>query len=241
MFRKEKLQPITNKVVTEIEDIIGIKFSNHKLLKEALTHRSYANETRADIKYNEKLEFLGDSVVNFILTEYLYKNFPDLNEGQLAKLRASLVSSEALSFVATEINLGKYLQLGMGENSTGGRSKKSILENSFEALIGAIYLDAGIKKTKEFVIRIFYSLFEKIENDNSEREAKTILQEIIQKKYKILPEYKVLSEEINGNEHLFTVAVFIKEKKYGLGVGSSKKEAQRIAAAKTLEIMNKDK
>ncbi len=238
MQKKRKLQPITDKTVAEVESIIGIKFANHKILKEALTHRSYANETRWDIKYNEKLEFLGDSIINFILTEYLYKKFPELNEGQLAKIRASLVSSDALSFMATEINLGKYLQLGAGEHTTGGRSKKSILENSFEALVGAIYLDAGIKKTRNFIIEKFSTLFEKIENDNYERDEKTILQEIIQKRYKLLPEYRLLNEEINGNEHLFTVAVLIRGKKYGVGRGSSKKEAQRMAASKTIEIID---
>lgn len=238
MYRNQKLQHITDETVAEVESIIGIKFSNHKLLKEALTHRSYANEVRGHIKYNEKLEFLGDSVVSFVLTEYLYKNFPDLNEGQLAKIRASLVSSDALSFVATKINLGQYLQLGTGENTTGGRNKKSILENSFEALVGAIYLDAGIKKTKEFIINIFDCLFKKIKDNAHEREEKTVLQEIIQKKYKILPEYKVLDEKISGNNHMFKVAVFIKGKKYGIGTGSSKKEAQRMAAAETLKIID---
>ncbi len=238
MSKRQKLQPITDETVAEVENIIGIKFANHKLLKEALTHRSYANEVRGNIKYNEKLEFLGDSVINFILTEYLYKNFPDLNEGQLAKIRASLVSSDALSFIATKINLGQYLQLGTGENSTGGRGKKSILENSFEALVGAIYLDSGIKKTKEFIIDIFSCLFEKIKDNAHEREEKTVLQEIIQKKYKILPEYRVLKEEVHGNEHMFTIVVFIKGKKYGLGKGSSKKEAQRMAAAETIKLMN---
>ena len=235
---KKELFILSDSILSQFEESINFKFTNHKLLKEALTHRSYANEIKKNIKYNERLEFLGDSILNFIITDYLYKSFPDINEGTLAKMRCSLVSSDALAGIADNLKLGKYLQLGSGENDTGGRTKKSLLENTLEALIGAMYLDSGITKTKIFLIAVFSEMLEKVENDTYYKDSKTIFQEIIQKSYKILPEYKILNEKINYNKHLFTVAVFVGENKYAEGEGSSKKEAERMAASNALEIID---
>ncbi len=241
MSKKKYLFAITDEMLVSFEKSIDFKFTNHKTLKEALTHRSYANEIGKNIKYNERLEFLGDSVLNFSITDYLYKEFDNIAEGELAKMRCYLVSSDTLAEVAMSIDLGKYIQLGYGEEETGGREKKTILENSLEALIGAMYIDAGIVKTKAFVIKIFNTQFKKLENNSYYNDSKTMLQEIIQNSYKILPEYKLIKEERNKNKYCFTIGVFVGEKKYAEGIGSSKKEAERSAAIAALEFIKNNK
>jgi len=209
-----------------------LKLNYHKLelYNTALCHKSYLNENRVSNENNEKMEFLGDSVLGFIITEYLYKTYPQKTEGELAKIKSYIVSEKSLSSIARNISLPDYILVGKGEELSGGRNKETILGDLFEAFIGAYYLDNGIIKVKEFILRLFIEEIDKTATDKHELDYKTLLQELIQKKHKECPVYRIINE--NGPEHekTFTVNVTIASESIGTGVGKSKKEAERNAA-----------
>lgn len=214
---------------SELEEAIGLKFKDYSLLKLALTHSSYANERKINkIACNERLEFLGDAILELISSDYLYKKYPDMQEGNLSKLRASLVCEEALSLSASKIKLGDYIYLGKGEDSTGGRLRASITSDAFEAVIGAIYLDSGYEKAKEFVLK--YVLYDTDSFVNM-ADSKSVLQEKIQSSKKNCQIVYTVVEE-SGPEHnkSFTVSVSIDGKEFGRGSGRSKKAAEKEAA-----------
>lgn len=225
----------TGKNMEQFEQIIGYTFKNKELLKTALTHSSFANEQGGDVKYNERLEFLGDSVLGIITAEYLFKNHQDFPEGELTKVRSALVCEKALFQFASEIHLGEYLYLGKGEQRTGGKNRPSILADAFEALIAAIYLDGGMKKAKEFVLRFITAAQAEAIEINTD--YKTKLQEIIQKNPEERIEYAIIGETGPDHDKRFVVAVKLNSNIIGQGEGKSKKKAEQLAAKEALRLM----
>ncbi|MGF7057252.1 ribonuclease III [Brassicibacter mesophilus] len=227
-------------LLKEIQQKIGYKFKNINLLNWALTHSSYANEhKRFNITYNERLEFLGDSVLGLVVSDYIFTKYPNYPEGDLTKLRATVVCEPSLSFVARKINLGKYLLLGKGEEVTGGRERVSILADAFEAVIGAIYLDGKLGNARKFVLKYLSVVIEKAVNGGELfTDYKTQLQEKLQKKTKSKIEYKVVLEEGPDHNKIFHTEVSVKNKVLGVGVGKSKKEAEQNAAKRALNRMD---
>ena len=218
----------------ELQNTIGYSFKNDRLLSHALTHSSYANEKHWDkTKCNERLEFLGDAVLELLSSDFLFKNYPTMPEGEMTKLRASLVCEPTLAFCAEAISLGDYLYLGKGEDLTGGRNRKSILSDAMEAVIGAIYLDGGFANAKEFIMKFILT---DIDKKQLFYDSKTILQEVVQGEHEQLS--YVLTEE-SGPDHdkSFTVEVHIGDKCVSMGKGHTKKAAEQEAAYKALLIL----
>lgn len=213
-------------------------FKNKALLEEALTHKSYFHEHRDAVFYNERLEFLGDAVLGLVVVEHLFRLKDQYPESVLAKMKSFLVSEGVLADIASSLSLGTYMRLGRGEEATGGRNKKSILSDAFEAVIGAIFLDAGYEKTKETVLFFLKGKLQPNLSIADVYDYKTALQEMSQLHYGVLPEYRLLREEGAEHERIFTVAVFINGKKYGVGTGKRKKEAESQAAKKALEQLS---
>ena len=235
------------KKLMELQGAIGYHFHDVTLLEHALSHSSYANEKRLGrAGSNERLEFLGDAVLELVSSEFFFKLYADKPEGDLTKIRASFVCEPALAYCAEQFHLGEYLLLGKGEEATGGRSRASIVSDAFEALIGGIYLDGGFASAKEVIDRFILS---DIEGKQFFYDSKTILQEIVQKdscstlEYKLLEgqsvEYVLISEHGPDHQKIFTVAVFVDEKEYARASGTSKKNAEQLAAYETLKILGK--
>ena len=210
------------------QEKIGYEFENRNLLLQALTHSSYANEKHMrKLSDNERLEFLGDAVLEIISSDYLFDNYPELPEGELTKLRASIVCEPTLALCAVEMSLGDYLLLGKGENQTGGRNRKSILSDALEAVIGAIYLDGGFTSAKEFVLK--YILTD-IEHKQLFYDSKTILQELVQRQHDGTLAYELLREDGPDHNKSYEVQVKLGETVLGKGSGRSKKAAEQEAA-----------
>ncbi|MGM0508793.1 MAG: ribonuclease III [Fusobacteriota bacterium] len=224
-----------------LEKKIGYKFKNKDILKKALIHRSYGNENpRYKNVDNERLELLGDAVLDLVVTEYIFKNYKEASEGELAKLKAMIVSEPVLAEVSSEIDLGKYLLLSKGEEKTGGRNRTSILGDAFEALLGAIYIDSDLKNAKKFVLKFLKYKIEHIEENEKLIDYKTILQEYIQQKYKKLPNYVVLNEKGPDHNKVFEIGVKLNGKILAKGNGRNKKNAEQNAAKKSCENMEID-
>ena len=218
----------------ELEKKIGYEFKNKKLLEKALSHSSYVNERHNTEESNERLEFLGDSVLGIITAEYYYNNFNHLPEGELTKLRASTVCEKSLFSFANKIGLGQHLRLGKGEENTGGRNRPSINADAFEAVIAAIYLDGGMEEAKKFVLKFVEGLSEK---HGSFDDYKTTLQEVIQKNPEELLEYVVVRESGPDHDKCFEVEVHLNSNVIGRGKGRSKKNAEQEAAREALALM----
>lgn len=225
--------------LADIQQRIAYQFSNAELLEIALTHKSYANENKVPY-HNERMEFLGDAVLNLVVSEYLMKTRPDSTEGDLSRLRAAVVSEPALAAIAREIGLGSYILLGRGEEQTGGRDKGSLLANCLEALIASIYLDKGKESADAFVIRFFENIIKKTCTSRGTLDHKTELQELCQERIKQLPEYKVVSESGPDHQKQFEVEVWIKGQVSGRGIGRSKKEAEQRAAKEAIARLTED-
>lgn len=211
-----------------IQEIIGYQFNNTNILKQALTHSSYSNEKQMSKLYNnERLEFLGDAVLELVSSEYLYKIYPDKPEGELTKIRASLVCEKSLTYSSNKYYIGDYLFLGKGEEATGGRQRPSILSDALEAIIGGIFLDGGFSNAKEFVVE--YVLKDALEQEFF-YDSKTILQEIIQSEYKDAIQYEVINQEGPDHDKKFTVSIRVNDKEIGIGKGKTKKAAEQEAA-----------
>jgi ribonuclease-3 len=226
---------IPNHNIDELEKRIGYKFKNPELLLNALTHSSYANENRGRISDNERLEFLGDAVLGLVIADYLYRLFEEHKEGDLTKIRASIVSEEPLSLIARDIGLGQFLLLGKGEANTGGRDRDSVLADAVEAVIGAVYLEAGINQAKELIIGLFSSLMEKSFQGKGFQDYKTNLQEMLQAKGEEEIVYRVIKESGPDHNKEFVVEVLCGRRVKGRGKGKSKKEAEQRAAKEALE------
>ncbi len=223
------------KLQREFEEKIGYQFQDQSLLTQALTHSSYANERhlgkQAD---NERLEFLGDAVLEIVTSEFLFHRYPKHPEGELTRLRASMVCEPTLAFCTKEMELGKYLLLGKGEEQTGGRERKSILSDALEAVIGSIYLDGGFANAKEFIFRF---VLNDIEHKQLFYDSKTILQELVQGNFSQELHYHLLSEEGPDHDKKFVVEARIGTDVYGQGVGRTKKGAEQEAAYHTLLLL----
>ena len=211
----------------ELQDKIGYKFKNIKLLYEAFTHRSYINEhSYPNVKDNERLEFLGDSVMNLMTTEYIYKRHSKRNEGELSKIKSQIISEAVFATIARDLELGKYIFLSNGEINSGGRERNSILGDVFEALVGAVFEDTDFETTKSIFLKL---LIEKV------LDYKTELQELTQMKYKTIPVYELVSESGPDHDKRFEIAVKVGEKVYGLSKARSKKSAEKLAAKIAIE------
>lgn len=221
---------------TALEEAIGYSFHEKGLLSHALTHSSAANERHDPFLSNERLEFLGDSVLSVIVSEHIYRHFPDLPEGELTKLRASLVCEQSLFQFADEISLGSHLFLGKGEELTGGRTRPSILADAFEALLAAMFLDGGMEPVKTLVLRFIVPELEH-KKPVAFQDYKTVLQEIIQKNPEELLEYVLASESGPDHDKRFVVEVHLNSNVIGRGEGRSKKQAEQEAAREALELM----
>lgn len=221
----------------ELEKRIGYHFQNPELLEKALRHSSYANEHKMNrIECNERLEFLGDAVLELVSSEHLFAQFPQMPEGELTRLRASLVCEPTLAFCAREIELGSFLRLGKGEEMTGGRHRDSVTSDALESVIGAVYLDGGFANAKEFITRF---VLNDLENKKLFYDSKTILQEIVQRDFNESLSYELLAEEGPDHDKKFRMQAKIGEKAYGVGVGHTKKGAQQLAAYETILLLKK--
>lgn len=217
----------------------GIEIKNLNILETALTHPTYSYE-HGQSQNNQRLEFLGDTVLSLIIVEYLYGKYPDKQEGELSKIKSVVVSGETLAQGARKFKLYDYLLIGKGEEKVGGRYRDSVLADAFEALLAAIYLDLGFNKVKEFVFQILDDIIEEIVTKGV-RDYKTILQELLQKDYKKSVEYKVLAEKGPDHDKVFTVGLLWEDQVIAIGLGKSKKEAERQGAKIAIEyFLNKD-
>ena len=217
---------------------IGYTFRNEQLRQNALTHSSYANENKArGLQSNERLEFLGDSVLGMVVADYLYRAHPNLPEGDLTRTRAALVCEESLVEVARELGLGEYLRLGKGENSGGGRERPSIQADAVEAVLAAIYLDGGIGSARRFVQRFILS--REVASLTKPRDHKTALQELVQRESGQVLQYRLVGEEGPDHDKRFFVEVLLNGAAIGSGSGRSKKEAEQMAAAAAIESLSK--
>lgn len=226
--------------ISHLEDSLGYRFRDKNIFLEALTHKSFFHENpdKADA-YNERLEFLGDSVLGFVIVEYLFLSDYKLTESVMAKTKSYLVKESVLSEIANEISLGKYLRLGKGEEVTGGRKKRSLLADAVEALLGAVYIDGGYEKSRSLIVRLFKEKIDTIMSSGEFHDFKTELQEKTQLLFSTIPEYKIIRQEGAEHKKLFTIEVYIEGERYGDGTGKSKKEAETLAAKEALQKFQK--
>ena len=228
--------------LASLQERIGYKFNNEEILREALTHSSYSNEKRAKKVYipcNERLEFLGDSVLSIIVSEYLYNNYKGVPEGELTKLRAAVVQSSALASYARKIELGKALYLGVGEEKCNGRERQSLLENAFEALLAAIYLDAGKegkKRVSDFLMPLVKEELVRLGTRAVSSDYKTELQQLIQQAEGDFLEYETVGESGPDHQKTFEVVARLNSNVIGRGIGRTKREAEQNAAKEALEL-----
>lgn len=213
---------------------LGYTFKNKELLSTALTHRSHS------LAHNERLEFLGDSLLNCIIAERLYQSHPDLAEGDLSRLRAHLVKEQTLSNIAVSLRLGEALMLGVGEQKTGGMQRASILADTLEAIVGAIFLDAGFEETAKWVNALYDSVWEKIDPSELGKDPKTQLQEYLQSQKMSLPLYTIVEIQGEAHQQIFTVECFLKESNIRChGEGSSRRNAEQVAAKNAYQLLIK--
>ena len=223
--------------MNKLEINMGYEFKDSSLLKTALTHSSYANEAGRGTKYNERLEFLGDSVLSLIVSEYLFEAFPNMPEGELTKLRAALVCEKSLAKFSQKLGVGEFLLLGNGEENSGGRTRPSILADAFEALLAALYLDSDMDKAREYVLGFVKDALK--ESKPSFKDYKTMLQEIIQQNREESVRYHLVGEYGPDHNKRFVVEVHLNSNVIGHGEGRSKKEAEQQAAKEALELMGR--
>jgi len=224
------LTPRREKQLQDLENKLGIKFLNPSLLNQSLTHSSYAYESKVKIPDNERLEFLGDAIIKLVISEYLYNKFPGHAEGDLTKVRAVVISDDILASVSKKLQLGEFILLGSNERRSGGKDRKSNLANSFEAVVGAIYLDEGLGKARDVLLQLLTPEIEKTSKKGYISDYKSALQEFVQKKKWGLPFYEVLKEVGPKHKKIFVIEVKIKGQGYGIGKGPNKKDAEQAAA-----------
>lgn len=217
---------------------IGLRFRKIGLLDHALRHRSFANEFLTRMDSNECLEFLGDSVLGLIVSDYLFTSLPGRPEGHLAKIKSFVVSEASLALIARELGVGELLLVGKGEELTGGRTRDAILSDSLEAIIGAYYIDSGIKHVRPFVLRYFVPEINKVLEDRHSKDYKTQLQELILKKYRSYPKYSLVKMSGPDHDKTFSIEVSIRGESFGPGRGKSKKQAEQMAAKIALDSID---
>ena len=234
-FSENRMQELRS-----LQDQINFHFSDLKLLNKALTHKSYANEKSENLKHNERLEFLGDSVLDILVSDFLVHKYSDFEEGILSKIRAAVVNESCLAKLAKKINLGDYLLLGKGEQISGGKNKPSILADAFEALAGAVFRDGRLDAASHIFLPLLIEEIENTAKSWSFRDFKSDLQEYTQNKLVCIPSYKVVKEMGPDHAKKFEVVVMIKNEIQGKGLGKSKKEAEQAAAKVAMEKYSKD-
>ncbi len=211
------------------------EFNNKSLLEQVFIHRSYLNESEVgNLESNERLEFLGDSILSLVVSDYIFRKYPEYKEGQLTNIRSVLTNTETFFELGKKLDLGSKLKLSKGEEQSGGRSSKTILANTFEALVGGIYIDQGLDKAREFINKVLLEQSEEIIESQGLKDPKSMLQEVLQEKHKESPTYRTIQEEGPDHEKLYTIGVYIGEKLLAEGVGSSKQEAEKNAAKQAL-------
>ncbi len=236
MFKKQKipaatsLQPERKKELQLFERHADIRFKELEALNQAFTHRSYANTVSETALNNERLEFLGDSVLGLVVSEYLYQSLPDQPEGELARIKSFVVSEASLSEISKRLRVDNFILIGKGEEYSGGRSKKAILADALEAIIGAYFLDSGFMPARKFVHRILIPEINKVLENRHAKDYKTLLQELVQKRMRTYPRYKVVQKSGPDHDKTFTIDVVIADRSYGPGKGKNKKEAEQEAA-----------
>ncbi|MEK7145601.1 MAG: ribonuclease III [Patescibacteria group bacterium] len=225
------------KNLSELESSIGLKFKDQHILEVAFIHKSYVNETPGVHEDNERLEFLGDAVLELAVTDYLFRNYPDKPEGELTNWRSALVKGKNLAQVASALQLGDYLKLSNGEEMSGGRTKSYILANTMESLIGAIYMDKGYDTANEFILKFIIVLLEEIIKKGLYIDSKSRVQELAQEKLNITPRYELLKESGPDHDKIFEMGIYFSDELVGKGKGPSKQEAEQAAALKALKQM----
>ena len=233
MIEKNLGDPV-NETPQEFSNRLALPFQDYRLLSRALTHRSFLNENPEALEDNERLEFLGDAVLDFLVGAWLYNHFPEMAEGELTRMRSALVRTEQLAEFAREINLGAAMRLGRGEQDGGGRDRMALLCGTFEALIGAIYLNAGIDAVHTFIEPYLRNAADQIVTTHRDRDPKSLFQEWIQAQGLGPPIYRILSTSGPEHEKYFEVAVIVNGETYGVGHGSSKQAAAKVAAQSAL-------
>lgn len=241
--QNNEVQQLPSEILQSFQVLIGYKFKNQKLLKTALTHKSYLSEKGRDpeiLENNERLEFLGDAVAELIVTEYLYANF-DNDEGYLTALRSSLVNYKIMGELGKELGMDEIILLSRGEKEELGKARLTIVADALESILGAMYLDGGYEPCREFIRKFLLIKLPDIINQKSYKDEKTRLQEYTQRKFKITPKYKILSSEGLDHNKVFRAGVYLEKKKIADGQGKSKQEAQTMAAFKALKELESDK
>ena len=223
-------------IISEVEEYIGLNFNEPRLLKTALTHSSYANQHK-DEEYNERYEFLGDSILQLCITEYLFLNYKNKSEGELTKIRSLIVCENSLYEIGKKLNLGYFIRMSKGEELTGGRERVSIIADSVEALIAAIYLDKGLEFVKDYIIGHFKNIIDKAINNDIILDYKTKLQEEMQKSGEVSIVYELLKYEGPPHRRKFYTSVIVEDKELGRGEGYSKKESEQNAAEEGLKYL----
>ena len=223
--------PERKKELRLFERTTGIRFRNAGLLNLAFSHRSFAHESAQNIGNNERLEFLGDSVLGAVVSEYLFTAFPDRTEGDLAKIKSFVVSEDSLASIAKNLKVDNYILIGKGEEFSGGRSKKAILADCLEAIIGAYFLDSDFKKCRAFILKFMMPEITKVLENKHRKDFKTLLQEHVQKVFKTYPKYVLVQKTGPDHDKTFWIEVRIRDKAYGPGEGKNKKEAEQAAAS----------
>ncbi len=216
----------------------GIRFRKLDFLNLAFSHRSYANESKENFNNNEKLEFLGDSVLGLVVSEYLYLNLKDKNEGDLARIKSFVVSEDTLADVARELKIDNFILIGKGEEYSGGRKKKAILADCMEAIIGAYFIDSGFQSAKKFILKLIVPEITKVIENKHRKDYKTLIQEFSQKNYKTYPKYNLVKKSGPDHDRTFWIEVNVNGKNYGPGSGKNKKEAEQKAASIAYEALS---
>lgn len=235
------MKKLTKKIAAEIENKLAYTFKNKNLLQTSLTHKSFINESKGSSgEDNERLEFLGDAVLNLSISQLLMEWFPKLNEGMLSKKRSSMVNEKSLAKLARKIDIGPYFRLGKGEELSGGQEKDSILADALEAIIGAVYLDSSIEEAKEFISGHFKNMIRYSARPGSYKDYKTLIQEMSQKIHKKTPQYRLV--EVKGPEHnkIFESEILIGGRSYGMGKGRSKKDSEQKCAKIALKRLKEE-
>lgn len=219
---------------------IGIRFRRTGLLNLAFSHRSYANEFGSSVDDNEKLEFLGDSILGFIISEYLFLSLPGRSEGEMAKIKSFVVSENSLTNIAKSLKVENYILIGKGEEYSGGRNKKAILADCMEAIIGAYYIDSGFKAVRNLVQRLFIPKVEVVLADRHQKDYKTLLQEFVQQEFKTYPQYRIVKRRGPDHDRTFWIEVEVRNISYGPGKGKNKKEAEQEAAGMAYKALTEN-
>ena len=237
VLRTPKVDSTRRKELLKFQKNAGLRFRRHELLDLAFCHRSYVNETSDEIDNNERLEFLGDSVLGIVVADYLFRVLPDRPEGDLAKIKSHVVSEDSLAAIALNLGIDRVVNVGKGEELSGGRTKKALLSDSMEAVIGAYYLDAGYEKASRFILRYLKGPIETVLANRHRKDYKTLLQEIVQKRHHSYPKYILDKKTGPDHQRTFWMNVIVQDVLYGPGKGGNKKSAEQEAARLAYEAL----